>query len=263
MPPPVEIQQIDPRKLEAIRKQWRKQSDPQQLLLDKNKSLPSEKMAPPNARYFSDRNIRVEKEQRAKQTNVVPKPRTRIGIETAKAPPAPRHYQMRKLGIPLHLAPKTPTPPEIETQGSREESPAADQAIQDKNLPEGGENLLNAQESVYYSFYARLYETIGPIWQGKVRQVPYRRRVQPGDYTTSVDVVLDEQGNLIEVRHVSSSGITEFDSAVDLSWQKVGHFPNPPHGLLDSQGRIHTGWTFTVQVGKGYGIDYLPPERNY
>src|SRR4051794_20500662 len=69
-PPRVEIQTIDPKKLDAVRKQWKDKG----LLLNKDKSKPKEKEAPPDARYFSDRNIHVEKEQRAKDTNVIPKP---------------------------------------------------------------------------------------------------------------------------------------------------------------------------------------------
>src|SRR5581483_6237265 len=58
-PPRVEVKTIDPRKLEAIRRKW-----DQQLLLDKN-NRPNEAIAPKDARYFSDKNHTVEKEQRA------------------------------------------------------------------------------------------------------------------------------------------------------------------------------------------------------
>src|SRR4051794_24919909 len=68
---PVEVHTISPEKLEAVRRQWREKS----LLLDQKKK-PSENPseAPKDARYFSDRNIRVEKEQRARESAVVPKP---------------------------------------------------------------------------------------------------------------------------------------------------------------------------------------------
>ena len=70
-PPRIDIHQVDPHKLEQIRKQWK--SREKALLLDKNLKSPTAAEPPPDARYMSDRNIRVEKEQRAKQTAIIPK----------------------------------------------------------------------------------------------------------------------------------------------------------------------------------------------
>jgi TonB family protein len=272
------VQQVDPKKLEAIRRQWKDKP----LLLNRDKDKPSEKEAPPDARYMSDRNIRVEKEQRAKDTNVVPKPGSPQPHEEtppreatqpkspakppAKAPTKPLP-KLGNLGIPF-LSPKKSNSVAKRTENPskrHDHSPASggDQAILEKNLPVGSENLLNAQESIYYSFYARLYDAIGPIWQSRVRQVPRQRRIVPGEYRTVVDVILDESGIVQEVRKIQSSGIEEFDNAVEDAWKKVGRFPHPPDGLLDKEGRVHTGWTFSVDVGQGLGAMYLPPERNY
>jgi outer membrane biosynthesis protein TonB len=121
--------------------------------------------------------------------------------------------------------------------------------------------MLNAQESIYYSFYSRLYESVGPIWQSQIRQV--NRKLPLGEYTTSVEVIFDRQGNLLDVRQIQGSGIVEFDQAVPNSWRRIGNFPNPPSGLLDSNGQVHTGWTFTVNVGNGPGFMLQPPERVY
>ena len=138
-----------------------------------------------------------------------------------------------------------------------------DQAIVDQNLPLGGENLLNTQESVYYSFYSRLYESVGPLWQSKIRAVPYHRKVPPGEYTTVVDVVFDRAGYLIAIKRLQSSGIEDFDQVAENSWKKIGRFPNPPTGLLNAEGEVHTGWSFTVRVEDGFRLQYLPPERSY
>ena len=269
-PPPVEVQNIDPQKLDAIRKQWNARE--KQLLLNKDKSKPSAQEAPPDARYMSDRNIRVEKEQRARDTNVIPNegkaqkqaeksaPKTQSQTQTPKRS---KLANLGALGVPMNLGATTPQEQEASPKTGRPDQDVGDQAILDQNLPEGSENLLNAQESVYYSFYARIYESIGPIWQSLIRQVPTRRNIQTGDYSTSVDVVFDSQGNVLEIRHLRDSGIVEFDQAVDQAWKRVGRFPNPPKGLLDAQGRVHMGWTFTVQVGPGFNLQSAPPRRNY
>jgi hypothetical protein len=275
-PPRVELQQVDPAKLEAIRQQW-KRNQPQGILLDKDKNRPSEKDAPKDARYLSDRNIRVEKEQRAKETNILPKPghpnaETRPLEEKAQRAtpseqtPAREMPKLGNLGVPFKLTPNRKAQDAKRARAGGVIPPSeqgGDQFVDEKNLPVGSENLLNAQESVFYSFYARLYEAIGPIWQSNVHEVPRHRRVDPGDYSTTVDVVLDREGHLIRVRYLNNSGIREFDDAVEKSWHRVGHFPNPPSGLVNENGEVHTGWTFTVQVGAGFNMEYLPPERNY
>jgi TonB family protein len=138
-----------------------------------------------------------------------------------------------------------------------------DQAILDKNLPQGSQNMLNAEESVYYSFYSRMYEAIAPVWQSRIREVAPTQRVNAGDYSTVVDVVLDKEGNLITVKVIRQSGVPAFDEAVNTALQRTGHFPNPPKDLLNEAGEIHTGWTFTVSLQQGTGLNYLPPERNY
>jgi TonB family protein len=263
-PPRVDIKQVDPRKLEAIRKQWKARE--KQLLIDK--SAPAASEPPADARYMSDRNIRVDKEQRAKQTAVIPKAGRPGEPQPAHPPPPPPKAQRRlpelgNLGVKLPAAPRRSPPPRQAAAASNSGDEAGSQAIRDPSLPEGSENLLNAQESVYYSFYSRLYEAIGPVWQSKVRTAARMRRLQPGEYTTHVDVVLDANGNLVGVQQLSSSGIPEFDQAADSAWRRIGRFPNPPTDLLDEKGQIHTGWTFTVQLNQGMNLDYLPPERTY
>jgi hypothetical protein len=271
--PRVPLTMVDANKLAKIREQW---ANNKRLLLNKNKSLTPDTEAPKDARYMSDRNIKVEKEQQARKTNVIPKAgsearpgekTTKQGAEKeTKASGKFKGYpSLGNLGIPFRLSPNPkPLTPEHKgyTRSASEEG--GDQALDEKNLPVGSENLLNAQESIYYSFYARLYEAIGPLWQSEIRRIPFSRKIGPGDYSTVVDVVLDKQGNLLRVERIQSSNIPEFDQAVDVSWKKVGKFQNPPSGLLDAQGEVHTGWTFTVQVGQaGIGLNYLPPERNY
>jgi protein TonB len=67
---------------------------------------------------------------------------------------------------------------------------------------------------------------------------------------------------LIAVHQLQSSGVPEFDQAVQDSWRRIGRFPNPPSGLLKN-GEVHTGWTFSVQLDQSLNPDYLPPTRSY
>jgi len=249
--PRVEVQQVDPRKLEAIRKQWKRERS-RNILIDKDPSRKKEAEAPRDARYFSDRNIRVEKEQRAKHMSALPAPRSQPKERHSKTLPS-----VGNLGVPLHLSRSKPPAPTQET-------PSGDQGVLERELPEGSENLLNAQESVFYSFYYRLYEAIAPVWHSYIRKTAPPNLLQPGDYSTTVEVIFDSEGNLVEVKTLRSSGIPAFDEAADRAWRRAPRFPNPPRGLLDpATGKVHTGWTFTVQVGQGFGLNYVPPSRNF
>jgi TonB family protein len=251
-PAKIDIQSVTPDQLENIRKQWREKS----LLLNKDQA-PNEKEAPPDAKYMSEKNRRVEKEQRAARTNVIPKPGTAAVPQAQDRPVSRPHPSLSRLGVPLRLGRTTPR-----TQAAPQEE-GGDQAIREKDLPLGSENILNTQQSIYYSFYSRLYEAIGPVWQSRIREVPYSRRVAPGEYTTQVEVLLDRSGNLAEIRFHKSSGVPEFDQAVDASWRRLGKFPNPPMALIEADGTVHTAWTFTVEVGENFNLQYLPPKRNY
>ena len=251
-PTPVEVQQIDPAKLKAIKDQWRQKA----LLLSKDKSPVDPNItAPKNARYESDRNRTVEKEQRARQTNVIP---NQGGAKT-EPNPLPK---ISNLGNLNHL-PSRPKPEPRAQPNTGNSGDTGDQALLDQDLPVGAENLLNTQESVYYSFYARIYESIGPLWQSKIRSLAGNVRVPIGDYTTQVQVALDRDGNFMGTRVLRSSGVDSFDRSVDDSWRKVPRFPNPPRDLLDSNGLLQMVWTFSVQVDNNSGFQYVPPERQY
>ncbi len=272
IPPRVELQNIDSHQLDAIKRQWREKS----LLLNPNANPKTDTRAPEDARYFSDHNIRVEKEQRARDTSPIVKPKAaqsspasppNRSAAKSKGPPQPKVLpDLKMLGIHLpapnrQLANQNNQDQTQNTPASHRSEEGGAQYIQDKNLPQGTENLLNAQESVFYSFYARIYEAIGPVWQSRIRQISHPPMLQDGDYSTLVDVVLDASGNLIHVHLLQTSGVQEFDETVDASWKKLDKFPNPPQGLLNLDRQIHMGWTFTVHVAKG--LSFESPSRSY
>jgi len=261
-PPRVEISQIDPQKLESIRKAWEKEKA-QTLLLNKNPSLPKDAEKPKDARYASDRNRVVEKEQLARDTDTLQSKSTRKATRKESKAASQKLKSLSKFGIPLHLDSKPR--PETLADGTPEskDSRGADQAILDKKLPQGSENLLNTEESIFYSFYARVADVVIPSWRSLIRNAPLQKLPQPGDYTTEVDVVLDSQGNLVGVTHLADSGIREFDEIATTVFKKTPKFPNPPQALVKPDGFVHMGWTLTVQMGSGSGLNYLPPERIY
>jgi len=269
-PPPIEVQQIDPAKLDAIKRGWKDRG----FLLSKDPNRPKDQAkAPKDARYESDRNRMVEKETRARQTNVIPNvagdPNSKAAKDQKAKKAAPRTNAKK---IPLSnlsnfqgLPVPGPRPDQSQEAVRRHGGPGntGDQALMDDSVPEGAENMLNTVESVYYSFYARMYEQIGPLWQSIISERVYRRHPPQGDYVTEAEIIFDSEGNFEEARIEHGSGIREFDDAIPSAWKKVPRFPNPPRGLIQSDGKIHMGWTFAVRIDERMNWQYMPPERAY
>jgi TonB family protein len=267
-PPPVELQNIDPTRLQQIKRQWKDKS----LLVDRDPNAARSDTAPENARYFSDRNIRVDREQRASESSPVVRPQNTPPQAKATHPTpeksSPSHQESHKKtqiklkassagSHPLpdlkNLGIQLPFQQKDRTLAQASSPPSSHQWINDRELPTGSQNFLNAQESVYYSFYSRIYDAIGPIWQ-QLRHHSDSSHLQEQDYTTILDVVLDESGKLVHVNQLQSSGVRDFDDSAKQSWYQLEKFPNPPRGLLNSENQIHMGWNFTIQVRRGLSL---------
>ena len=233
--PRVELQPLSTAQLQKIRKQIENRG----LLIDKSTRADEDTVPPKNARYFSDRNIRVEHEFKAVTSGA---------NKGSSAPTAPR---LRDIGLPLNLS----RPVE------RSPSGGGGQYVTEKTVPEGSETLLNAERSIFYSFYARVNESLEPVWQSRAREVMRNNTLTPGEYVTVVDVVLDRQGEISAINHLQNSGVPLLDSIVDSSWRLLGRFPNPPAAHFDEKGELHLLYSFSVHMGSQTGIEYLPPER--
>ncbi len=267
-PPPIEVQQIDASKLAAIKNSWKERG----FLVAKDPAKPNtNEAAPKNARYESDRNQTVEKEMQGSKTNVVPNqsgdPAGAGDKDGAKKhADSSRPSQVKKIplsnlsnfqGLPI------PGPRPDESGAARRGRPGetADQNLADPNLPVGAETMLNTVESVYYSFYSRLYEQIGPLWQSRVRAIS--GSVGPGEYITIAEIVFDADGNYVETNIQRSSGVPALDGAIHASWRQIPRFPNPPRDLVQRDGKIHMVWTFNFLVDGSRQWQYVPPERQY
>lgn len=244
------LEDISPKALEQLRNQWQKDKS---LLISPDDAKPVDR--PEDARYISDRNRRVEKETQAKVSDTVPRP----GQGTAKQgkeKTGSKKIALRDLGVSF-----APRPKEEVDEG--ESQAGAHQTLLDKNLQYGNSNALNTEESVYYSFYSRIYNAIAPLWQSEIRSIPQRRSLPEGDYVTAIDLVLDADGHLVRVDQLQSSSIPEFDQAVHRTLRKLNHFPNPPKDLIKRDGLVHTQWTFSVRVDQRVGYSYGDPQGNY
>lgn len=254
-PERTEVGTVSPRQLNSMRQKWRTK----QFLIDQYNQA-SSKDPSPDAQYVSKRNVRVQKEQRARHTEI--QVGKKLEVNVGKKP-------LKNLGVNFRLNEgkgtyKSRIPQSDWQREQQEDLPlGGNQSVLDDSLPTGSENMLNTRESVYYSFYSRLYRTIGPLWEREQRQIQGRKRIPVGDYLTAAEIVLDNQGYLRETRILQGSGIPELDQAVEQAWHNAPQFPNPPKGLIGADGQVRTGWTFTVRVGEGFPLHFMPPQRHY
>lgn len=217
-----------------------KETEARPLWIEMAPSRSKTTLTPPKeARVISDRNQTVAREQKA-----------RASLETLRSLKA--------------LAPR-PLDPKSALRGDLAQEQQTSLAVDRLDIPglsEGAENLLNTRESVFYSFYSRIYDSIAPLWQRRVREAYSGRLLGPGRYTTRVVVTLARDGSLDAVEMLSTSRVGIFDQLALDSWRRVSQFPNPPEGLRDQDGRVRTIWNFTVEVDEGNRMIYLPPRRS-
>jgi TonB family protein len=134
-------------------------------------------------------------------------------------------------------------------------------------VDEGESTFLNTREWKYAGFFNRIGAEIYPSWVREFRSAaeardPSGQRFLYRDRETVVNVRLDPQGALIDVRVVQSSGAPFLDDAVIKAWKETQPFPNVPKGLVNERGEVAFAWSFTVYGVSGSPVQFfLGPNR--
>lgn len=111
---------------------------------------------------------------------------------------------------------------------------------------------LNTTEFKYYGFYHRIRQKLEQHWgntiQDKAKKLYKSGRQLPSreNLITAITVILDDHGQIIDIKIEGTSGVRELDQAAIESFNKAGPFPNPPKGLL-VDGRAVIQWGFVVK----------------
>ena len=135
-----------------------------------------------------------------------------------------------------------------------------------EDVPKGEATLLNSREFKYATFFNRVKRGVSQHWGPRVGE-EYRRRDPYGniygveDRRTLVSVALDPKGELVGVDVVRSSGVQFFDQVAVESFRKASPFPNPPRGLVESDGKINFQFGFYFIIGERPGLRAFRFER--
>jgi protein TonB len=121
-----------------------------------------------------------------------------------------------------------------------------------EDIPLGDLTNLNTVEYKYYGFYHRIRQKLEQFWGRSIQQKAKelfkegRRVASDEELLTSLRVVMDSAGKIINVEVIGSSGVREFDDAAIESFNEAGPFPFPPKDLI-VDGRVVIEWGFLVQ----------------
>lgn len=123
------------------------------------------------------------------------------------------------------------------------------------DVPEGEGTFLNTRSFKYATFFYQIRDSVGPHWRTDVRREMRRRDPTgdiygPGDLKTLLFIRLDDSGRLSEVRVAESSGYDFLDAVAVRAFKKAESFPNPPKGIVDSEGHINFHFAFVLYTGR-------------
>ncbi|HRO66110.1 MAG TPA: energy transducer TonB [Pseudobdellovibrionaceae bacterium] len=122
-----------------------------------------------------------------------------------------------------------------------------------KDVAEGGETMLNTREFKYYTYYSRIRRQLAQYWEPKVKTKLHnmfrqgRRIASDKDHVTKLLIILNEQGLLVGVQVVNESGVVDLDDAATEAFRAAAPFPNPPEGIIESDGTVKIRWDFVLE----------------
>lgn len=111
---------------------------------------------------------------------------------------------------------------------------------------------LNTVEYKFYGFYHRIRQKLEQFWGKSIQEKAAnifragRRLPASENLITSLQVTLNEKGEIVAVKILGASGVKELDDAAVESFNEAGPFPNPPKELLVN-GKATIDWGFVVK----------------
>lgn len=122
-----------------------------------------------------------------------------------------------------------------------------------EEVPLGDMTNLNTIEYKYYGFYHRIKQRLEQFWGRSIHEKAQqlaklgRSVASEDEHITSLQITLNHEGEVVEIKIVGSSGIKELDDAAIESFNDAGPFPNPPKGLIKN-GLVVIEWGFVVNT---------------
>ncbi len=219
--------------------------------------------------FLSDKTRSFDRQTVSKNTNTFSKTALGNAAVTQKAQTAEvqnkkrpnlKDLKLSDFGMQPHekiVAPRSARAPASESrQGMKNGNPlsqglsATNDYVEEVAL--GDFTHLNTVEYKFYGFYHRIREKLEQFWGRSIQEKAAnifragRRLPASENLVTSLQVTLNEQGEIVAVKILGASGVKELDDAAVESFNEAGPFPNPPKELLVN-GKATIDWGFVVK----------------
>jgi TonB family protein len=123
------------------------------------------------------------------------------------------------------------------------------------DVDQGDATLLSTRRFKYADFHLRVKESIVREWDPNRlfdARDPDGRRFGRARKTATVDIVLEPDGALREVRLVHGSGLEFYDRELVRAIHAAAPFPNPPRALVRAGAIVLRGWRFDLVHDDGF-----------
>lgn len=120
-----------------------------------------------------------------------------------------------------------------------------------ENVDEGEGTFLNTREWKFASFFNRVKQSVGMHWNpaAEIRlRDPTGQIYGTRDRYTVLNVTLDEKGRVRDVFVEKSCGVDFLDLEAVHSFERAQPFPNPPPGLLATDGQVRFNFGFFLEM---------------
>lgn len=212
------------------------------------------------AKYHSEKSNTVEQETRAK-TGQEFKNSLRQGTKTVQSQKGTEKQKAADLLNPTFdpyaaLVKKSHDQEQKEAQQGQTGAQSGDTSTTNDNI-EAKDDLitkLNTKEYKYYGYYHRIKNQLNQWWQPKVRE-KVTKMVNQGrtiaseeNKTTRLIIILNDAGALVKVQVLAESGVRDLDDAAIEAFRSAAPFPNPPKGIIETDGTVKIRWDFVVET---------------
>ncbi len=138
--------------------------------------------------------------------------------------------------------------------GNKSSSGSAKTSQKLDDIPLGDFNALNTSQYKNYSYNMRVRDRIEQLWyraiSDAVGNIGQKGRYLASEvHRTTLKIILNAKGKIIDVAVQGASGVKEFDESAIKSFNQAVAFPNPPKDMI-KDGRVTLNWSFNVDASR-------------
>jgi TonB family protein len=226
---------------------------PQARIVQTEKRQKADRAAPDA--FLGEQTQTVDRQTVSKNQRIQAGQGRRSESQPRTVPPEATTPTLSQLGVsfakPLAIPTRKPTAPEPQWAQGNPGSLGPSDYI--KGMKEGEQTALNTREFVFYGYFQRIRTSLDRAWNKTLRENLERffrrgrRLASDLDYTTRTLVTLNQGGKVTKVQVLEESGTHDLDDAAVRAFNEAGPFPNPPRGLVDSEGKVVIRWDFVLR----------------